>query len=76
MLGDSSLPLRLCESRARIAEPPIARDQWTYAKQYVTGWELPGDLPAEELAFFVAIPICGLLALEAVRRLLGDAAGA
>jgi lycopene cyclase domain-containing protein len=54
----------------------IARGQWTFARQYVTGWELPGDLPVEELAFFVVIPICGLLTLEAVRRLLGDAARA
>jgi len=54
----------------------IARSQWTFASQYVTGWELPGDLPVEELAFFVVIPICGLLSLEAVRRLLGDTARA
>jgi lycopene beta-cyclase len=47
----------------------IARDQWGFAERYVTGWELPGSLPVEELVFFVAIPICGLLTLEAVRRL-------
>jgi lycopene cyclase domain-containing protein len=47
----------------------IARGQWGFADRYVTGWELPGDLPVEELVFFVAIPICGLLTLEAVRRL-------
>jgi len=49
----------------------IARGQWTFAQQYVTGWELPGALPVEELVFFVVIPICGLLTLEAVRRLSG-----
>ncbi len=54
----------------------IARDQWTFAPRYVTGWELPGDLPIEELVFFVVIPICGLLTLEAVRRILGDTARA
>jgi lycopene beta-cyclase len=50
----------------------IARDHWTYAARYTTGVELPGALPIEELAFFVVIPICGLLTLEAVRNLLGE----
>ena len=47
----------------------IAREHWTYNPDYVTGWDL-GNLPIEELAFFVVIPICGLLTYEAVRRLL------
>lgn len=50
----------------------IARDQWDFVDRYVTGWELPGHLPVEELTFFIVIPICGLLTLEAVRTLLGD----
>jgi lycopene beta-cyclase len=50
----------------------IARDHWTFNPDYVTGSALPGDLPIEELAFFVVIPICGLLTLEAVRRILGN----
>jgi lycopene cyclase domain-containing protein len=54
----------------------ISRDTWTFAERYVTGWELPGRLPVEELAFFVVIPICGLLTLEAVRRLAGERAHA
>ena len=44
---------------------------WRYNPRFVTGWELPGPLPVEELAFFVVIPICGLLTFEAVRRLRG-----
>jgi lycopene cyclase domain-containing protein len=48
----------------------IARDHWTYNPQYVTGRRLPGNLPVEEFAFFFVIPICGLLTLEAVRRIL------
>jgi len=48
----------------------IARDHWTYSPKYVTGWNLPFDLPVEELAFFLVIPICSLLTLEAVRRVL------
>ena len=49
----------------------IARDHWTYNPAYVTGWTLPFDLPVEELAFFLVIPVCSLLTLEAVRRVLG-----
>jgi len=49
----------------------IARDHWDFNPRYVTGWNLPGELPVEELAFFVVIPICGLLTLEAVRSILG-----
>jgi lycopene beta-cyclase len=50
----------------------IARDQWHYVDRYVTGWQLPGNLPVEDVAFIVVIPICGLLVLEAVRTVLGD----
>lgn len=49
----------------------IARDHWSYSERYVTGWELPGAIPVEELVFFLVIPICGLLTLEAVRWMLG-----
>jgi len=48
----------------------IARKHWDFDPAYVTGWELPFDLPVEELSFFVVIPICSLLTLEAVRRVL------
>ena len=48
----------------------IARGHWGFNPRYVTGWELPGNVPVEELVFFVVIPICGLLTLEAVRRIL------
>jgi len=50
----------------------ISRGHWRFADRYVTGIELPGHLPLEELAFFLVIPICGLLTLEAVRTLLHD----
>ncbi|MGK2929160.1 MAG: lycopene cyclase domain-containing protein [Acidimicrobiales bacterium] len=48
----------------------IARGHWTFTPRYVTGWELPGDLPVEELAFFLVIPVCALLTFEASRRTL------
>ena len=48
----------------------IAREHWDYNPQYVTGWELPGNLPVEELVFFIVIPIASLLTYEAVGRVL------
>jgi lycopene cyclase domain-containing protein len=55
----------------------IHEHQWAYEKRWTTGWLLPGRLPVEELLFFVVIPICAILTLEAVRRcrpqwLIGD----
>jgi lycopene cyclase domain-containing protein len=49
----------------------IDRGDWWYNPRYVTGWRLPGALPVEELAFFVAVPICALLTYEAVTIVLG-----
>ena len=49
----------------------IARDHWSYNERYVTGIELPFNLPIEELVFFIVIPICSLLTFEAVRRIIG-----
>jgi lycopene beta-cyclase len=43
---------------------------WDFNPRYVTGWELPFGLPVEELVFFVVIPVCAILAYEAVRRTL------
>jgi lycopene cyclase domain-containing protein len=39
--------------------------QWSYHR--LVGLRL-GNLPVEELAFFVVIPTCAVLTLEAVRR--------
>jgi lycopene cyclase domain-containing protein len=48
----------------------ILAGHWTYNPAYVTGLRLPFGLPLEELVFFVVVPICGLLAYEAVGILL------
>jgi lycopene beta-cyclase len=48
----------------------IYRQHWTYNPRFVTGIELPLGLPLEELAFFVVIPICGLLTYEAVGNMI------
>ena len=46
----------------------INRRQWQYDHRYITGVLLPGRLPLEELLFFLVIPTCAVLTLEAVRR--------
>lgn len=51
----------------------IAREHWDYNPAYVTGIQLPFAMPLEELAFFVVIPICGLLTYEAVGQVLAYA---
>ncbi len=49
----------------------IARGHWSFRESAVTGWRLPLDVPVEEVAFFVAIPLCVVLTFEASRRVLG-----
>jgi lycopene beta-cyclase len=51
----------------------IERGHWWYDPRYVTGWQLPGALPIEELAFFVVVPVCALLTYEAVTIVLAAA---
>jgi lycopene cyclase domain-containing protein len=48
----------------------IAAGVWTYNPLYVTGIELLGRIPIEELLFFVVIPLCGLLTYTAVEGIL------
>ncbi len=50
----------------------IARGHWTFSERLTTGVKLPFNLPVEEVLFFVAIPICGLLTFGAVRNVLGE----
>lgn len=44
----------------------IAADMWTYNPRYLTGMEIAGVMPVEELLFFIVIPLCGLLTYNAV----------
>ena len=46
----------------------IAAGHWTYDHSYLTGIDLPGDLPLDEVLFFLVTPTCAILTLEAVRR--------
>jgi lycopene cyclase domain-containing protein len=53
----------------------ISRGQWTFDPERVTGVELVGDLPLEELLFFLVIPLAAVLTLEAVRSVRGWTVG-
>ncbi|KUH98359.1 lycopene cyclase [Mycolicibacterium acapulense] len=48
----------------------IFADVWTYNSKYVTGIDIPGVMPIEELLFFIVIPLCGLLTYNAVTTIL------
>lgn len=52
----------------------IRAGHWAYDPAQTTGVRL-GNLPLEELLFFLVIPICSILSLEAVRAVRGWAAG-
>jgi len=52
----------------------ILRDHWHYNPVHITGIRILGVLPVEEVAFFVVVPICGLLAYSVIGRLLPDRA--
>jgi lycopene cyclase domain-containing protein len=40
---------------------------WHYDGAYVVGWTVLGHLPIEEVLFFLVVPTCAVLTLEAVR---------
>lgn len=48
----------------------VAGHVWTYNPRYVTGIQLPGAIPIEEVLFFLVIPLCGLLTYNAVNAML------
>lgn len=45
----------------------IARHHWHFDPAQTTGVDLPGRLPIEEVLFFLVVPVCSVLTLEAVR---------
>ncbi|MBV9821355.1 MAG: lycopene cyclase domain-containing protein [Actinobacteria bacterium] len=45
----------------------VHRGQWHFDRRYLLGLDVAG-LPLEEVLFFVVIPICAVLTLEAVAR--------
>jgi lycopene cyclase domain-containing protein len=48
----------------------ILADVWTYNPKYITGIDIAGVMPIEELLFFIVIPLCGLLTYNAVSTIL------
>lgn len=48
----------------------VARGHWGFNPKYTTGWNVLPGIPVDEVVFFLAVPICGLLTLEAVRNVL------
>lgn len=52
----------------------IRAGHWDFDPAQVSGIAV-ADLPIEELLFFVAIPICAILTLEAVRSVKGWTVG-
>jgi lycopene cyclase domain-containing protein len=53
----------------------IAQGHWDYSDALTLGVRLPGGIPVEEVLFFLVVPLCSVLALEAVRRVTGWDAG-
>jgi len=48
----------------------IRAGHWAYDPRQTTGWHV-GNVPIEELLFFLVIPTCAILSLEAVRAVRG-----
>ncbi len=53
----------------------IAEGHWDYSATRTLGVRLPGGIPVEEVLFFLVVPVCAVLALEAVRKVTGWDAG-
>jgi lycopene cyclase domain-containing protein len=53
----------------------IAQGHWDYSGERTLGLRFPGGIPVEEVLFFLVVPVCAVLALEAVRKVTGWDAG-
>jgi len=49
----------------------IAQGHWHYSARLTLGVRLPGGIPVEEVLFFLVVPVCAVLAFEAVRTVTG-----
>jgi lycopene cyclase domain-containing protein len=49
----------------------IAQGHWDYSADLTLGVRLPGGIPVEEVLFFLVVPLCAVLAFEAVRKVTG-----
>src|SRR5262245_41035563 len=48
----------------------VARGHWSYDPEQIIDAPAPAGLPVEELLFFLIVPTCTVLTLEAVRGIL------
>jgi lycopene cyclase domain-containing protein len=53
----------------------IAAGHWDYSAARTLDVRLPGGIPVEEVLFFLVVPVCAVLAFEAVRKVTGWDAG-
>jgi len=57
----------------------VARGHWSFDPAQTTGVVVVAGVPLEEVLFFVVVPLCAVLAFEAVRAVrgwpVGDGAG-
>ena len=53
----------------------IDQGHWDYSSVRTLDVRLPGGIPVEEALFFLVVPLCSVLALEAVRKVTGWDAG-
>ena len=53
----------------------ISVGHWDYSATRTLDVRLPGGIPVEEVLFFLVVPVCAVLALEAVRKVTGWDAG-
>ncbi len=49
----------------------VSAGHWDFDPASTTGVRLPGAVPLEELLFFLVVPVCAVLTLEAVRAVKG-----
>jgi lycopene cyclase domain-containing protein len=50
----------------------IANDHWYFDLNQITGIYVGFNIPLDEILFFIVIPICSILTLEAVRAIRPD----
>jgi lycopene cyclase domain-containing protein len=49
----------------------IRSGHWWFDEGLITGIRLPGELPLDEVVFFLLVPLAAILTLEAVRSATG-----
>jgi lycopene cyclase domain-containing protein len=53
----------------------IAQKHWSFDTNRITTVRIWSTIPLDEILFFIVIPICAILTLEAVRSAHGDEVG-